>query len=91
MKISHSSDFAEPDTLLRQASMTASDYLSKAVWEIDEKFGEGYAANHPQLIAAFMQVAAIDFATATLARAMMYHGEQVSDWTAQFRRKEAAE
>lgn len=38
--------------------------------EIDRVFGSGYAASHPDVVAAVMQSAAIDFAAFTLARAV---------------------
>jgi uncharacterized protein YjgD (DUF1641 family) len=78
-QIFSSSDFANPTTLMNQASMTAETYLTKAVEVIDRAFEKGYAAAHPQLIAAFMQVAAADFATATIAKAIMYAGEQLAE------------
>ncbi|MGA0588865.1 hypothetical protein ACO2Q2_17350 [Dyella sp. KRB-257] len=53
------------DTLLSQASMTAGAYMSSAVREIDETFGSGFAKANPALVAAFMQVASADFATAS--------------------------
>ena len=64
------SDFitASFDTLLGQASDTASVYLGRAHREIDKEFGEGYAAKNPQLVAAFMQVASADMSAATHAK-----------------------
>jgi hypothetical protein len=59
-------------TLLRQAPMTAQNYFIDAVRIIDEKFGEGYAAKHPELVAAFMQVCASDFAQASQLFAAEY-------------------
>lgn len=56
------------DSLLGQASDTAATYLRRAKREIDETFGEGYASKNPQLVAAFMQVAATDMSTATHAK-----------------------
>jgi hypothetical protein len=56
------------DTLFNQASDSASDYLSRARRHIDNEFGEGYAAKNPNLVAAFMQVSAADFAAATHAK-----------------------
>jgi len=44
---------------LRQAPMTTNEYLLSAIDHIDQKLGEGYAAAHPELIGAFMQVAVI--------------------------------
>jgi len=46
------------ETLFRQAPMTAHDYMMNAIDDIDE------------LIAAYMQTAAIDFGTAIIARAI---------------------
>lgn len=54
---------ADYTTLLRQSSMTAGQWLDDAVRELDKKFGEGYAKENPQLVAAFMNVAALDFTT----------------------------
>ena len=50
------------ELLMRQASMTAQDYLNKALEVIDGAFGEGYAREHPELVDAFMQTAAANFA-----------------------------
>lgn len=52
---------ADFDTLMRQASMTAHDYLMKAIEAIDGQLGAGYAKGHPDLIAAFMKVSCADF------------------------------
>ena len=49
------------DTLLRQAPMTAKEYLIQAVNDIDEVFEEGYAKAHPVLVAAFIETCAADF------------------------------
>jgi hypothetical protein len=57
-------------TLLRQAPMTANEYLLSAVDRIDQKLGKGYAKQHPELIAAFMQASAIDLGAAVIARAI---------------------
>ena len=54
--------------LMRQATMTAHDNMLHARHDIDEQLGEGYAREHPELIAAYMQTAAIDFATAIIAK-----------------------
>ena len=62
-------------TLMRQACMTAHEYLRSAVDHIDDVLGPGYAKNHPELIAAFMQTAAIDLSAAVIARAV----ERVAD------------
>jgi hypothetical protein len=46
---------ADYDTLLRQATMTAHDYLLHAIADIDKVLGKGYAKDPPELIAAYMQ------------------------------------
>lgn len=66
---SHSID-AGNSTLMRQAQMTAHTYLMQAVKDIDEVMGKNYARQHPELIAAYMQTAAIDLGTAVIARAI---------------------
>ena len=49
------------ETLMRQAGMTAAQYLDAAVSKIDATFGKGYAAKNPVLVAGFMKAAALDF------------------------------
>jgi len=66
---SHSID-ANNQTLLRQAPMTADEYLHSAIDHIDDRLGKGYAKQHPELVAAFMQTSAIDLGTAVIARAI---------------------
>jgi hypothetical protein len=61
---------ASVETLLNQAQDTATDYMVRAVGQIDETFGTGYAAKHPELVGAFMRTAAADFHTAMMLKAM---------------------
>jgi hypothetical protein len=61
---------ANNETLLRQAPTTANEYLLSAIDQIDLKLGAGYAAKHPELVAAFMQASATDLGTAVIARAI---------------------
>jgi len=64
--------FVEADnyTLLQQAPMTAEQYMRHGAERIDATFGDGYAKKHPELVAAFMQTAAIDLGTSIIARAI---------------------
>jgi hypothetical protein len=39
--------------------------------EIDRVFGEGYATSHPDVVAAVMQLAAVDYAAQLLAGAIV--------------------
>jgi len=59
---------ADFTALFRQASDTAEGYLQKAIASMDEALGEGYAADHPELIAAFIKTAASDCNTAVAAK-----------------------
>jgi len=61
-------DVANPDTvtvaeLFKLAPAIARGFMKSAVRDIDEKFGEGYAAEHPELIGAFMGAATMIFRT----------------------------
>lgn len=53
----------DAQTLMIQAMETAETYLDHAIIDIDKRLGQGYAKAHPELVAAYMQTAAIDFAT----------------------------
>ncbi len=71
-------------TLLSQAVGTADGYLADAVARIDNQFGDGFAAAHPELIVGFMQAAAIDFhatsvgiAAQKIAEAIQRSGEMI--------------
>lgn len=66
-------------TLMRQASGTADEYFSSAIEKIDQRLGVGYAREHPELIAAFMQTAALDFGASILARALEAIADRPSD------------
>ena len=44
-----------------QAHMSAHDWMNRAVAAIDEKFGDGFARAHPELVGAYMQTCALDF------------------------------
>lgn len=57
------SNHLTPADLMRQARDTAETYFNQAIRIIDEKFGEGYAKEHPELVAGFMNTAARDFDT----------------------------
>jgi hypothetical protein len=56
--------------LMRQASMTATEYLDAAIDNIDFRFGPGFSREHPELVVAFVQAAAADFGASIIARAI---------------------
>lgn len=66
------------DTMLRQAKMTAHDYMLAAKTDIDEIWGDGYAAQHPELVAAYMQTAAMDFGAGIIAQQIRAGLEEIA-------------
>lgn len=44
----------------KKSAGSASLWMREAVEAIDKQFGDGYAREHPELVAGFMQAAAID-------------------------------
>lgn len=67
------------DNLVSQASMTADTYMSSAVRKIDATFGDGFAKANPALVAAFMQVAAADFAAASNGKILGSAIDRIAD------------
>ena len=61
---------ASAETLMHQAHKTANVYLINAVYDVDYIFHKGYAEKHPELIAAYMQAATIDFSVAMTFKAL---------------------
>jgi hypothetical protein len=47
--------------------MLAHDYMLNAAYDIDGQFGAGYAKTHPELVGAYVQAAALNFAACLLA------------------------
>lgn len=52
---------ASAETLLKQASDTADDYMSRAIGAVEDHLGKGATEKYPQLVAAHMNAAALDF------------------------------
>jgi hypothetical protein len=59
---------ADFTTLMRQAPMTAHDWMARAITDIDELFGKGYAKAHPELVGHYLMTCAIDFGSGVLAK-----------------------
>lgn len=66
-------------TLLDQASGTADTYLREAVHNIDRALGDGYAAKHPELIAAMIRTASSDFNTSALIVAIQEASAELAE------------
>jgi hypothetical protein len=61
--MTHAASHLAPDEPTAPADAVAG-YLLAARRAIDAAFGEGHAARHPELVAAFLQAAAIESAVA---------------------------
>jgi hypothetical protein len=66
------------ETSIEQTSTTATQYLTRAIEAIDLQLGRGYAIEHPQLIAAFMQTCAIDSVAGPLERGISHLTETIA-------------
>lgn len=70
---------ANAENLMRQAPMTAAEYLRAAVESIDGEFGKGYAKDNPSLVGEFMRASCSDFSTAIIAKHIAEHAEVIGD------------
>jgi hypothetical protein len=52
---------------MRQAPMTANEYLREAIKSIDRHLGVGYAKKNPELLAAFIQGCTKDYSDAPIS------------------------
>jgi hypothetical protein len=57
---------AGAETLMRQAGMTADEYLHAALRNLDEVCGKGRALDHPNIVGAMIIAAALDYHSAQL-------------------------
>jgi hypothetical protein len=57
----------DTETLFRQAPQTSYEYMRHAVADANELFGEAYVAEHPELICAYMQAAALAYGLSLIA------------------------
>jgi hypothetical protein len=67
------------DTMMRQAKMTAHDYMLAAKSDIDDIWGEGYAKQHPELVGAYIQTAAMDFGANIIAQQVRAGLEEIAE------------
>ena len=70
----------ELERTMRQASMTANLYLLEAIKSIDSIFEkEGFAKEHPELIAAFVKSCNDDYHSTMLYNILTRTNEKISD------------
>lgn len=74
-----SSITADNDTIMQQAHMAAGVYVDHARHGIDGVFGLGYAAKHPELVAAYMHTAALGFGAGIMAKELANAIEEVAN------------
>ena len=65
--------------LVEQAPLIANIYMRRAVDQIDQQFGDGFAQKNPGLVGAFMQTAALDEGFAVLAQQLRAGLDSVAD------------
>lgn len=64
---------------MRDAALTTGTWTANAKRLIDEDFGEGYAAAHPELVGAFIKAASTQFIAERIARAIEQLGSELAD------------
>lgn len=67
------------EDLMRQATTTAQFYMLRAVTDIDELFGKGFAGRNPALVGAYMQAAATDFTACYLVQSVDKLAERLDE------------
>lgn len=66
-------------TAARQPLNTSRLLIEAAEKILDTQHGEGYAVAHPEIVAAYMQTAALDFHACIFANAADHHGTMMGD------------
>lgn len=67
------------ETLFRQAKYTSEEYLQAGIDAIDTRLGAGYAKAHPALVGVFMQTAALDWLTSSVAVKLQELGDALRE------------
>lgn len=67
------------DTLHQHAKDSAESYLTRAIRNIDEEFGKGYAQENPLLVAAFMQAASREFTMGAMTKVFGSGLEEIAE------------
>ena len=70
---------ASPETLMRQAGMTADVYLRDAIENIEKRLGKGFAAKNPELIAAMIKASSADYAVSAITAVIQDAVEEVME------------
>lgn len=60
------------------AGLQAANWLTQAVRHIDERFGEGFAQKHPELMAAMVSASALDYHAGMVSEAIESHAFETS-------------
>jgi hypothetical protein len=65
--------------LAEQASTTAAGYLRAAIATVEETMGKGAAAKHPEIVAAVVKAAALDYHASMFSHRVCPALEDVAD------------
>jgi hypothetical protein len=65
--------------LMDQAPGTIARYLSDAQFYIDKEFGDGYAKEHPELVAMFIQACTKDYSATMMGNVISELSLTLSD------------
>lgn len=68
----------EADKLMRQAPKTIANYLDDCIQILDERFGEGYAKNNPELLGQMVEACAQDFGGMYVSTHLGYIADRLS-------------
>jgi len=68
--------------IMEDGSDTALFHMGSAIASIDKKFGEGYAKEHPELVAAFMNTASNVEAGYVIGKCLLQIGDRLDDLVA---------
>lgn len=71
--------FADNDTLLEHVPASITGFLDHAIGAIDERFGEGYAKLHPELVTAYVEACTLNLGHAFIARALESCADAIRD------------
>ena len=72
------------DSAVHQAGLTIHQYLVQAQAHIDDVFGDGYAAAHPDLVGACVQAQATDFNSTLLSVPIFETARALEDLAVEF-------
>lgn len=65
--------------LMEDGASAAKYYMSKAITDIDDMFGKGYASEHPELVGAYMKAAATEAQGQVIGKCLQLCTEDINE------------